>query len=95
MNALMIATITVKDPAKFQQYIAKTQKVAAHYGAELVFRGNIARALTNHDTDHGIAIVVRFPSIEKLNEWIDSDEYQPLVALRDEGADLKMTSYAA
>ena len=39
MSALMIATITVKDPEKFQQYLAKTQEVAAPYGAELLFRG--------------------------------------------------------
>ena len=30
----MIATITVKDPEKFQKYLAKTQEVAASYGAE-------------------------------------------------------------
>ena len=93
MSALMIATITVKDPEKFQQYLAKTQEVAAPYGAELVFRGKVDRSLTNHDKDHGLAVIVRFPSIEKINEWIDSEEYQPLIPLRDEGTDMKMISY--
>ena len=93
MSALMIATITVKDPEKFQQYLAKTQEVAALYGAELLVRGKVDRSLTDHDKDHGLVVIVRFPSIEKINEWIDSEKYQPLIPLRNEGAEMKMTSY--
>ena len=89
----MIATITVKDREKFQQYFARTQEVAAAYGAELLVRGKADRLLTSHDKDHGIVVIVRFPSIEKINEWIDSEEYQTLIPLRDEGTDMKMTSY--
>jgi len=89
----MIARITVKDPEKFQDYLAKTQRIAAPYGAELLLRGKVDRALNGSD-DHAITVVVKFPSIEKINEWYDSDAYQPLKALRDEGADMQMTSYA-
>ena len=92
MSALMIARITVKDPEKFQEYFAKTQQVAAPYGAELLYRGKVDRAL-NGDDDHGLAVIVKFPGIEELNEWYDSDAYQPLKALRDEGTDMQMTSY--
>ncbi|MGI9422724.1 MAG: DUF1330 domain-containing protein [Hyphomicrobiaceae bacterium] len=47
MSALMIARITVKDPAKFQEYFTKTQQVAAPYGAELLVRGKADHALTS------------------------------------------------
>jgi len=40
-----------------------------------------------------IAIIVKFPSIEKINEWNDSDAYQPLKAPRDAGSDMQMTIY--
>ncbi len=93
MSAFMIVTITVKNPEKLQQYIAKVQKVSAQYGAELLHRGKIGRALSGHDKDHDLAVVVRFPSIEKIDAWYDSEEYQPLIALREEGADMKITSY--
>ena len=93
MSALMIATITIKNPEKFQHYLAKTQEVAAPYGAELLFRGKVDQTLTGEGTDHGLAVIVKFPSLEQINEWYRSDEYQPLIALRDEGADMKMTSY--
>ena len=75
MSALMIATINVKGPDKFQQYLAETQKVAAPYGAELMFRGKFDRTLTREDKDHGLAFIIQFPSVEKINEWYGSDEY--------------------
>ena len=93
MSALMIARITVKDPAKFQEYLAKTQAVAAPYGAELVHRGKADKALTGESADHKLAVIVKFPSLAKLDEWYGSDAYQPLKALRDAGTDMRMTSY--
>lgn len=92
MSALMIARITVKDPAKFQEYFAKTQHVAVPYGAEMLYRGKVDRAL-NGDNDHALAVIVKFPNTAKLNEWYDSDAYRPLKRLRDEGTDMHMTSY--
>ena len=68
MSALMIARITVKDPEKFREYFAKTQPIAALYGAELLYRGKVDRAL-NGDDDHDLAMIVKFPNVEKLNEW--------------------------
>lgn len=94
MSALMIARITVKDPAKFQDYLAKTQQVAAPYGAELLFRGKVDRALTGGASDHELAVIVSFPSLQAIRDWYGSEAYRPLIALRDEGSDMVMTSYA-
>jgi len=93
MSALMIANITVKNPEKFQEYIAKTSKVAATFGAELVYRAKVDKALNGDSYGHGLTIIVKFPSIKKINEWYGSDAYQPLKALREEGADMQITSY--
>lgn len=94
MSALMISTITVKDAAKFQEYLAKTQEVAQTFGAELVFRGKLDRVL-NGNGGHQIVVVAKFPSAEKLNAWFDSPEYQLLIPLREEGAHMNMTAYDA
>lgn len=94
MSALMISTITVKDPAKFQEYLAKTQEVARTFGAEIVFRGKLDRVL-NGNGDHQLVVVARFPSAEKLNAWYDSPEYEPLIPLREEGSHMNMTAYDA
>jgi uncharacterized protein (DUF1330 family) len=93
MKALMIATAHVKEPGKFQQYLVKTKEVAAEYGGELMLRSKAERVLTNHEQDHELIVVVRFPSLKKVHQWFDSREYQQLVPLRDEAADMKMTSY--
>ena len=93
MSAFMMATITVKDPEKFQQDLAKTQAVAAAYAAEILFRGKNDRSLTAHDKDHGVVVIVRLPSIGKIKEWLASEENQPLIPLRDGCTEMKMTSY--
>ena len=92
MSALMIARITVKDPEKFQQYLAASKKTAAPYGAELLLRAKASKTL-NGDDDHTLTVIARFPSTEKIDAWFASEEYQPLVALRDEATVMQMTSY--
>lgn len=93
MSALMIAKVTVKNPAIFQEYLAKTKEVAAPYGAKLLFRGSYEKTLTGDKQDHGMTVIVQFPSLEKIHAWFESDAYQPLIPLREEGADIKMVSY--
>ena len=51
------------------------------------------RTLTGGDTDHGLTVIVRFPSLEKIDEWHASDAYQALIPLREEGTSMKMVSY--
>ncbi|MDV7341560.1 DUF1330 domain-containing protein [Terasakiella sp. A23] len=94
MSALMISHITIKDQEKFQRYMQETQKVAGLYGAELVFRGPLNQILTPDEQDHNICVVVKFPSIEAIDEWYNSDAYKKLIPLREEGAHMKMVSYA-
>lgn len=92
MSALMIARITVKSPEKFKENLAKSKELAAAHGAELLFRGQVDRAL-NGDNDHTLAIIAQFPSIADINAWYDSPAYQPLKAVRDKGTQMQMTSY--
>ena len=94
MSALMIARIAVKDQQKFQDYLAKSKAIASTYGAELMFRGKADKVLNGEDLDHGLLVVAKFPSIEKIDAWFNSAEYQPLNALRDEGTVMEMTTYA-
>lgn len=93
MSALMISTINVKDPTKFQEYLTGTQQIAKRYGAEMLVRGKADRFLTGGDSDHELVVVVRFPNIENLDRWYASEEYQALVPFRKEGAEMAMTSY--
>ncbi|MCP4319716.1 MAG: DUF1330 domain-containing protein [Hyphomicrobiales bacterium] len=92
MGALMIARIKVKDPHKFQEYITGSKQVATPYGAKLVYQGKVVRTLNGED-NHEIVVIAEFPDADHINDWFDSDAYQPLVALREEAADMHMTNY--
>ncbi len=93
MSAIMFAKITVKNPEKFQENIAKTKDVATTFGGELLLRAKVDKALTGESIDHALTIVVKFPSLEKINEWYASGAYKPPIALREEGSDMQITSY--
>ena len=93
MSALMIAQFTVKDPDKFKDYAAQAPQTMAPFGGKALFRGRADKTLTGGSNDHAIAVVFEFPSLAKIDEWYNCDAYQPLKALRDEGADFRITSY--
>lgn len=93
MPAIMVSRITVRDPQKLQTYMMKTKEIASSYGAELVYQTKVARTL-NGASDHEMLVVAQFPSSEDLDAWYDSPEYQAIAPLREEGAEMHMTSYA-
>jgi uncharacterized protein (DUF1330 family) len=93
MSALMVAKITVKKAPKFKEYIEKTFQVAAPYGAELLARDTTEQVLTGETKNHDRLVIVKFPSVENIEAWYGSNEYQQLVPLREAGADIEMTSY--
>lgn len=92
MRALMVARIHVKDPEKLEQYIAGSKRVATPYGARLVCQGKVVRTL-NGEQNHEMLVIAEFPDAQHINDWFDSDEYRPLVPLREQAADMHMTNY--
>ncbi|MDJ0825665.1 MAG: DUF1330 domain-containing protein [Rhodobacter sp.] len=92
MPALMISEITVKSPEKLQDYLAKTLALGKEFGAELVARADYARPLTSTGK-HDRVVIAKFPDLETLERWYDSDAYAELVPLREEASDMRMTAY--
>ena len=92
MSALMVARIHVKDPRKLEEYIAGGKEVATPHGARLVYQGRVVRTL-NGGQDHEMLVIAEFPDARHIDDWFDSDAYQPLVSLREQAADMHMTSY--
>ncbi len=93
MPAYMISQVTVTDQKKFQSYLANTRTVSAKYGARPVAIGAQPKMLNGEKDGHQMVFVIEFETMEKLNSWHDSDEYQALVSLRDEGSDQRMVAY--
>ena len=93
MSAYMISQVTVTDKEKFQSYIASTRAVAAKYGAKPVAIGTHPKVLNGESDGHQMVFVIEFETMEKLDAWHSSDEYQALVSLREAGSDQRMMAY--
>lgn len=95
MPAYMISQVTVTDKEKFENYIAKTQSVAAKFGAKPVAIGVQPKILNGEGDGHQMVFVIEFESMDRLDAWHSSSEYQALIPLRDEGSDQRMMAYEA
>lgn len=93
-NAYLIGHITVKDPDKWQQYRDRLPASLEAWHGELVFRGRLAAVLSGTHR-HKDTVVIRFPNLQALNDWHDSAQYQSLIPLRQEAADVDLLSYQA
>ena len=93
MSALFISRITIKDQAKFQEYLLRSKELASQHGAELLASGRAPRALSGTPSAHQLAVIVKFPSMDELDAWHDSQAYQDLIPLRQEASDQEITIY--
>ena len=91
-NAYVIGHITVKDRGKWSEYRAKVPATLEPWGAELVFRGKLISVLSGN---HGYTdtVVIRFPDLRALNEWHSSPQYQSLIPIRQEAAEVVLLAY--
>jgi len=89
MSAFLSVTVRVKNPEKLQQYISQVPATIAAHGGEKVSRGKVVKTLAG-SAEYQIAAVFRFPSLDALEGWYGSPEYQNLIALREESAEMNI-----
>lgn len=92
MSACVIGHITVKDEEKWAQYRAQVPATLAPWGAELLFRGQLA-GLLDGTHRHRDTVVIRFPDRAAVDGWHQSAAYQALIPLRREAADLDLLTF--
>ena len=96
MPAYLIANIRVKDPAKFAEYRDRVAPMIARRGGRYLVRGG---AVTAVEGTPGLerVVIIEYPDMESLRAFYFSDEYAPLIALRQEasaGDDALVEGYA-
>jgi uncharacterized protein (DUF1330 family) len=92
MPAYLIGTITVRDPEAWQAYVARVGATFGPFNGRVLFRGKKEAALSG--AAHGErVVVVEFPDLDSLQRWHESPQYQGLIALRNQGADVVLTAY--
>ena len=92
-QAYVVGQISVKDPAKWDEYQSRVPRTLEPWGAELVFRGSLAAQLAGEST-HPDIVVIRFPTMAAADGWFSSEAYQALVPLRLLAAEVTLLSYA-
>jgi len=92
MAAYLIGQIKVKDEELWQEYVEGVQETLASFEAKIVFRGTLLEVLAGQQ-DKDLVVVIEFADQGVLNDWFTSEKYQSLIPLRDESADVVITTY--
>lgn len=94
MSAYLVGHILIKNDSLWQKYVAGVQESLSAYESKIVFRGQLVSVLAGeHDYDR--VVVIEFPDYSTLNNWYHSQKYQSLIALREEAANVVITTYEA
>lgn len=92
MSAFFMAQVTVKDAEKFQEYAKRAGPTFAAHSGELLTKGKFAGFL-NGNGQHNAVAVVKFPSLDHIDNWYQSASYQELIPLRDSAAEVVISKY--
>jgi len=85
MSAFIIVDLTPTDPEKAQAYGASAATTIARYDGEFVVKGAIEPL--SGGSHHQTKAIIQFADREAALNWYQSDEYQALIPLRDQGMD--------
>ena len=91
-TAYVIGNITVINQDKWSEYRSKVPATLTPWAGELVFRGKQSKVLGG-EYQHTDTVVIRFPSIDALNNWFNSGDYQALIPIRKQAANMDLISY--
>jgi uncharacterized protein (DUF1330 family) len=81
MAAFVVANVRVEDPERYKDYVAGVLATVERYGGRFLVRGGRAERLEG-SVEPGRFVILEFPSYERAKEWYESEEYRPLLELR-------------
>ncbi len=77
----LIDILEVTDPAGMEEYKRRVTPIVEKFSGRYLIVGSAADVVEGamHLT---FPVLIQFPSLEQARRWYDSEEYQPLKALR-------------
>lgn len=81
MTAYIIGDVEVENEEGYRDYTSRTPASIAKFGGEFIVRGGNPAELEGGWSPSRV-VVLRFPDRASAQAWYDSDDYQPLKALR-------------
>jgi len=92
----MIAICEITNPGPgLKEYSEKSAKISAGYGGTYRVRSPSANVVEGEQLQGKVMIVAEFPSMEKLNGFYNSPEYQAVKPLREDSGNFEIAFYEA
>jgi uncharacterized protein (DUF1330 family) len=85
MPAYVVAMLGIHDPDAFGVYAGAVGAVTEKYGGHYLFAGPGSTVLEGEPAPNGMAII-EFPSADDARRWYESEDYAPLIELRQAAA---------
>ena len=89
MAAYVVVNVTVRDPARYEEYKRLASPTVAAYGGRYMVRGG-AVEVREGGWSPARLVILEFPSLERARSWWDSPEYAPAKAVRQSCADTQL-----
>jgi len=88
MPVYMILNVEVTDSGTYDEYKTKVPALVEKFGGRYLVRGDDVET-TIGDWHPGRIVLLEFPSLEHIQNWLASPEYAPLAALREKSTKVK------
>jgi len=85
----VLLDVTVKDRAKFMEYVEGHRQSFQQYGGKLLFRSNDMEPIEGNWSPK-LLVVHEWPSEDAFKQWYNSKEYAPWRKLRKEAMEMNM-----
>jgi len=88
LSVYMIIESRVKDQEKYDAYLALVPGMVSSHGGRYLVRGGPVTPMTGSWRPERM-IIIEFPSMKNIDEWLSSPEYRAIAPLREAGADVR------
>ncbi len=93
MPAYVIFDIEIRDPARYQEFMAGVKPALEAAGARYLARGG-AHKVYEGDWEPRRIVILDFPSVEAWETFYNGPTYQGLKSIRDECSSARLVSVA-
>ncbi|MFT2099306.1 DUF1330 domain-containing protein [Marinomonas sp. 2405UD66-6] len=83
MTSLVIVDLTPINKEKMAEYSAQAAETLKPFAGHFIAKG--AFDVLHGDTAHSVKAIIQFPDQKSAKDWYNSDAYQAILPLRDEG----------
>ncbi len=89
MSAYVVANYTITNAEGYGAYMAAVGPTIVKHGGSILVAGPGSKPVEGDPGE--VTIVLKFPSMEALQGWYDSPEYQEIIHLRTDNTQGLMT----